>query len=293
MIRFSQNHGALALVIFCAACGSGPTDTVPDQPLDEKEQEITADPAKAAEAPRVDRKHDRKHDKGHGGPAMLLRAALGELTLAADQKQKIEGLLAELKDAGPGRGAEGRALEKSIANSVRSGSFDDAVFQKHYAAVETEAKAHAEKTQRALGTLHATLTPEQRSQLVTALETRTKDGKRDHAKKGRRGFGFDKGLRDLDLSDEQRQKLESARADKPDFEKLGDWKAKKAELLSAFESADFDAKKLVNAGEMARHARGFAEMRVKRARTLSEILTPEQRTKYAASLETRSHGEKH
>lgn len=299
MIRLSRTLGAVLGAILFTACGGGPTDTVPDQPLDEKEQEISADPGKPVAKDAKDHA-DGKHGKGRGGPAMLLRAALAKLTLDAGQKQKIEGLLVDLGKGGPGHSAESRALEKSIVHSVRSGSFDDAVFAKHYAAIETEAKSHSQKLELALDELHRTLSVAQRDELVTALEARKRDGKgQGRARKGKserggfdRGHGHERGLVDLGLSDEQRQKLESAREAKPGFGR-GNWKERGGQMLTAFRAADFDAKKLVNADEMARHAKSFAEMRVKRAKTLSDVLTPEQRTKYAVSLETRSRGEKH
>jgi Spy/CpxP family protein refolding chaperone len=308
MIRFTRTLGAAGALFLLAGCGGGPTDTVPDQNVDQKESEITSVPDKPV---RESKAHRGRHG-GHGGPAHLLRAALDELTLTADQKQKVEGLLENMKQAGPGPGVESRSLEATILKSVQSGSFDDASLAKHYAALEGEARQNAEKMQNALNELHQALTAEQRSELVQKLQARMKDGprgkhgKHDAEAKGDRpgkerhgrgfgkGFGFEKrALADLDLSDDQRQKLEGARnADKPEFPGKGEWKTRAGGMLTAFGSASFDAKKLMDAGEMAKHARTFAEMRVKRARTLVEILTPEQRAKYAASLESRSHGDK-
>lgn len=303
MIRFSRTLGAAGAIFLLAGCGGGPTDTVPDQNVDQKESEITSVPDKPVRGPKAADEHHRSHG-GHGGPAHLLRAALDELTLSADQKQKVEGLLENMKQAGPGPSAESRALETTIQKSVQSGSFDDAAFSKHYTALEGEARQNAEKLQNSLNELHQTLTAEQRSELVSKLQARMKDGPReakgDRPGKDRHGRGFGKGfgfekrtLADLGLTDDQKRKLETARdANKPEFSGKGEWKTRAESMLSAFGGANFDAKKLMDAGDMAKHARTFAEMRVKRARTLVEILTPEQRAKYAASLESRSHGEK-
>jgi Spy/CpxP family protein refolding chaperone len=308
MIRFSRTLGAAGAIFLLAGCGGGPTDTVPDQNVDQKESEITSVPDK----PVRESKTHAGRGRGHGGPAHLLRAALDELTLTADQKQKVEGLLENMKQAGPGPSVESRALQASIQKSVQSGSFDDAALAKHYIALEGEARQNAEKMQNALNELHQTLTAEQRSELVQKLQARMKDGplgkdgkhereakggrpgKERHGRRFGKGFGFEKrALADLDLTDEQRQKLESARdANESELSGKGEWKTRAEGMLTAFGSASFDAKKLMDAGDMAKHARTFAEMRVKRARTLVEILTPEQRAKYAASLESRSHGEK-
>jgi Spy/CpxP family protein refolding chaperone len=300
MIRFPRTLGAMGAVLLLAACGSGPTDTVPEQNVDQKEQEITSTPDEPVHEAK---KRDGKHRHGHGGPAHFLKAALDELTLSTAQKQKVEGLLATLKDAGPGRSAESAALEATLARSARSGTFDDAMLAKHYGALEGEARQKAEKLQAALNELHRTLSAEQRSELVQKLQAKMPEAKREkgerpskgHGRGFGKGFGFDKrALADLELTDEQKQKLKDARdaAEKPEFAGKGEWRARAQATLTAFGTADFDARKLVNADEMAKHARGFAEMRVKRARTLVEILTPEQRAKYAASLESRFHGEK-
>lgn len=300
MIRFSRTLSAVGAILLLAGCGSGPTDTVPDQNVDQKESEITSVPDKPIREPKA---HDERQRHGHGGPAHLLKAALDELTLGTDQKQKVEGLLETVKQAGPGPSAESRALETTIAKSVRAGSFDDTAIAKHYAALEAEAQKNGEKIANALNQLHQLLTAEQRSELVEKLQAKMKDGPRgkfDGPGKQRHGRGFGKGfghekhvLADLDLTDEQRRKLDAARdANKPEFPDKGEFKTRAQTMLTAFAGADFDAKRLMDAGDMAKHARTFAEMRVERARTLTEILTPEQRAKYAASLESRSHGEK-
>jgi Spy/CpxP family protein refolding chaperone len=62
-------------------------------------------------------------------------------------------------------------------------------------------------------------------------------------------------------------------------------------MLTSFAGSDFDAAKLIDGAEMAKHARQMADSRVKHTRALSEILTPEQRTKYADLLEKRSGGD--
>lgn len=300
MIRFSRPLGALGAIFLLAGCGSGPTDTVPDQNVDQKESEITSAPDKPVRDPKA---HDERHRRGHGGPAHFLRGALDELTLNTEQKQKVEGLLETVKQAGPGPSAESRALESTIVKSVQRGSFDDAAFAKHYTALESEARQNADKMASALNQLHQTLTAEQRTELVQKLQAKMNGGPRGKADgpgKGRHGRGFGKGfghekraLADLGLTDEQRQKLADAReSDKPEFSGKGEWKTRATDMLTAFSGTEFDAKKLMDAGDLAKHARTFAEMRVNRARTLTEILTTEQRTKYAASLESRSHGDK-
>jgi Spy/CpxP family protein refolding chaperone len=183
MMRFSRRVTALAGALLLAACGNGPTDTVPDQQLDQRESEITADPGTPPAAAKPERRSPHAFRRG-GGPEMLLRAALGEIDLRADQKEKIDSLASELRAARPEKDG---ALEKALAAGVRAGSFDESLLQKQYSEIETRAKEHAAKLSSVLNQLHQTLDAGQRSALVAALEKRMKDGPRRGAERRNAG----------------------------------------------------------------------------------------------------------
>lgn len=111
--------------------------------------------------------HDGMHRGPHPGPAGLLFAALHEpINLTADQRAKIQAALDEVKPKGPPPGME--AHRAAVAAAVRAGKID-------VAALAPKPPTDAEREQRqaalakALGTLHDTLTKEQRTALVDAV----------------------------------------------------------------------------------------------------------------------------
>jgi Spy/CpxP family protein refolding chaperone len=167
---------ATTVVLSLVGCAqqTGPTDQVPEQ-SGETQQKIEpkadqARPAKKAErGPRA------------GGPGMLLRAALDQLELRADQKTTIEGLLKDI-DGKPGFESGARQdFEKALAASVRDGSVATADFSANFAAIEKEATERSSSFHAALNKLHDTLDASQRATLVANLK--------QHMEKGSAGWG--------------------------------------------------------------------------------------------------------
>jgi Spy/CpxP family protein refolding chaperone len=208
------------------------------------------DAAEAHEAGEPKARHHKR--KGHHGPDKLLRAALKELDLSAEQRATIEGSLETLRQ-GFDRGDHAEH-KKALADAVRSGSVDPEALSPagdH----EAKMKEGRAKLVAALDQLHATLTPEQRTQLVEALQSRMEDHG-GPAKKRKRGFEHEMGkaspahfvLRGIDVSDEQRAKIDAALTakglDQPPAGKregFAAMKEKKAAMLEAFASDSFDA----------------------------------------------------
>jgi len=253
---------------------------------------------------------------------MLLRAALNELELRADQKTTIEGLLADLKQ--DKATSTHRELDRALASAVRSGKLDDAALASQLASIEKEATERATKTHTALNSLHETLDAEQRTALVAALKQKMEAGPKAERRgtsepgvRAQRGDrlamrgaangmhdglpkmhgGFARGAggieRQLDLSAEQRDQLRAARdkAPKPDFEKgMGEMKNKVGAMLDAFTKDDFDAATVMGAQDVAGRAKKATQMRVEHVRSVLAVLTPEQRFKYAELLEAQPKG---
>lgn len=167
----------LAALTLALGCSQGPTDQVPD-PAGESQQQLE-EPAPGAPRARGAELRDGKPDlrAAHGGPAMLLGAALRELDLSDDQKQTIEGLLEQL---GPEHRAVDssahRELDKALAAAVRSGKVDDGAFATQLDAIEKAATERETKLRGALDSLHATLDASQRAALVAKLEQPMKEG---------------------------------------------------------------------------------------------------------------------
>jgi Spy/CpxP family protein refolding chaperone len=206
--------------------------------------EDTNAPDQTGEAASPDGRVDRAHRKAfHGGPEKMLRDALAELDLSADQKATIDKALA---DARP-EGAPGEAMKPVfalVASQVRAGAIDERAVDAKLAELGGSRDAWKAKAAAALQTVHDTLTSEQRAELVSNLESRMSDlqardadgdhqrGERrhDHARgdhmrgdrmpgdhmradrkhgeqmHGKLGFL----LRGLDIDDAQREKIESA-----------------------------------------------------------------------------------
>jgi len=167
---------ATAVMLSLVGCAqqAGPTDQVPEQ-SGETQQKIEPKAEQTRPAKRAER------GPRAGGPSMLLRAALDQLELKADQKTTIEGLL---KDIDGKRGFESGAhqdFEKALAASVRDGSIAKADFSANFAAIEKEATERSSSFHAALNELHDTLDASQRATLVANLKERMD--------KGRAGWG--------------------------------------------------------------------------------------------------------
>jgi Spy/CpxP family protein refolding chaperone len=252
------------------------------------------DSAEAEEAggPRA-RHHERM---GHHGPDKLLRAALKELDLSAEQRATIEGSLETLRQ-GFERGDHAER-KKALAEAVRAGSVDPAALSRggdH----EAKMKESRGKVVAALDQLHATLMPEQRTQLVEALQSRMKA----HGDpKKRRAFENDEGkaspayfaLRGIDMSPDQRAKIDAALAAKgldqpPDgMEGFAAVKERKAAMLEAFAKDSFEASAVLPASgpDFAAGKRHFIEVLA----VVVPLLDESQRAELAERIE---HGPKH
>lgn len=208
--------GALALLAGCNAQGSG-------------DEETAAAPAKVeAEAPAAAARAERgrmggmrgAHGPGMMGPAHLLGVALHELDLSDAQRATIQGELSALRDgaeAKPDRAAFD-AHRAALAAAIRSGKIDEASIP-----MPAPPARDTSRVAKALQVLHDTLTAEQRKQLVDTASAKDADrpfgrmGKHDgRGFGGKRGMGGEMGgplghaIRDLDLTDAQREKVSEA-----------------------------------------------------------------------------------
>jgi Spy/CpxP family protein refolding chaperone len=270
------------------ALGGCVTETASDE-VDTAEEGVTgaedaaeAPPAAVAEREgRQERGKDRgafkgmggAHAKMRGGPEHLLGLAMKELELTDAQRGALEDAMKSVH-APPGDKADHEAKAAELAAAVRAGKVDPAALRP---AGEPGAE-HADRMERvasALQTLHATLTPEQRSELVAkAVELRAEHDARgqqdqgpkdnDHGKAGRRGPGeggpLGHMLRDAELTEEQRQKIDAALEAKglgkpkspPDADELAAMHAARAQAASAM--LDAFAQRSLRRGEGARGA---------------------------------------
>ncbi|RYE93441.1 MAG: ATP-binding cassette domain-containing protein, partial [Myxococcales bacterium] len=236
-------------VVGCAATTSSPSEEATEaaaQPITRATDATgTADATDASKGERGPRGPGRHH--GPPGPDFLLQAALHELTLTDAQKTTIQGALDGLRPAERAeRPARDASPFKALAAGVRAGKVDASAVP-DMAPDATRMAEHQTKLAAALTTLHDTLTAEQRRSLVDSVQKKGEelgkhhgpgadradatadapaDGKVDGKPEGRgkhgrgghmgRGPGGHGGpgvlgmLRDLDLTDAQKESIDKA-----------------------------------------------------------------------------------
>lgn len=243
------------------------------------------------------------------GPLRALGAAFAQVPLSQEQRVKIEGLFkaAETRHAEAWKTSAGarKDLLLALAEQVEKGAVDKNALAPKIDAVAAVAKSAREQDQKALLELHATLSPEQRAAFVDALgephhmwkkgfghapegeqPTTEKRGRHDRAD---RGHHFGHAFKELNLSDEQKEKLKEAMKASMGHDKDGKRAAfakHREEAKQALES--FKSDKFT--GELMPPHKGgdHIERMVRFAETATPILTPEQRTKAAQMLRERA-----
>jgi Spy/CpxP family protein refolding chaperone len=221
---------------------------------------------------------------------MLLGQALRHLELTDAQKAKLKELKASLHDAKHTARAPSRGEFKNLmSQAFTSGSVDRSAVDQALAGLDAKVRANANRQVAALNQLHGTLTQEQRTELIVAIEKRRgakgqaggKDKPRHAGTAGSRakqGFPM---LRGVELSDAQTQKLAAVFEAKRDSAAWSvareERRARRAALLKAFGGENFDASTVIDAEAMVKRARERAERHVTFMTQAIEVLTPEQR----------------
>lgn len=276
----TRTKGWMAGGILLAACAGAA------EPPDANE----ANEMQVADAPG-ERHGGPGHRRGHG--LRMLEEALAQVEMTAEQRQRIDAALAPDEDDRAERREGFRARHEALVLAVRSG--DEAALAQATEGLEPR----GERFVQTLNEIHRALDAGQRHALVAAIRAQREghEGRADHpgrgrGRHGRRGFHpegrRDRMLDDLGLTDDQKTRLDAARAEagleRPspeDREAMHEaHRAHFDEMLTAFEQDDFDAARLERAerqGPMARHA---AELRV-----LVPILTAAQRETLAGKME--------
>jgi Spy/CpxP family protein refolding chaperone len=287
----------LAGALAAAGCGDHQEPQSPDVDIEEVE-------------PSAERAVGHEGRRGHAkGPARLLKAALAELDLSADQRQKIEAIEHDLQPEEPG---EMKELFSTLAEGVRRGAVDErAALTK----IDEAAKGGAGKRAKlasALNELHAVLTPTQRAALATSV-TEKMDAMAEKMAEKREGRDFAHGkekkgalgrlLRGVELRDGQREQIQAALSkagiEGPTFEEKMEAKAEMRSrmeaMVAAFPKDSFDAAH--HLPEKADLHRGKLENLVKALAVAVPMLDEAQRAQLADELEKGpmhmgKHGEK-
>ena len=232
---------------------------------------------------------------------MLVAALREPLNLSAEQKSTIEGALAANAPKAPP--AFDKTRVATLAAGIRAGKVDATMTMRSGA--DSEMAAHQAASAKALATLHATLTPDQRRALVDAIAKRAaehgpKDGMAGgppHDRAGGPPPGGPMGglLEGLDLTQAQRDairtKLDAQRPAPTDREAMKAqheaFRTAMQAKLQTFASDSFDAAAFVAPppgalkGGPGEHAdRMAAELAI-----ITSVLEPAQREKLATKIE--------
>lgn len=308
--------GALSIVALAGFAGCDRPAVEDDEATETAVSELNEKPAAPAKQGEKGMRGDHAGKFGHhgkpGGPAMLLGAALHELDLTDAQKATIQAEMDALREGAPKPDMD--AHRAALAAAVRSGNVDVTALKAQLAPKAPDTSRLA----KAIGVLHDTLTQAQREELVAAISDRMAKGPKgprgDHegaadddakphhkefGKGGRGAFGpMGHMLKDLDLSDTQREKVKEALsklaptdADREAMKAQHDaFQAKMKERLATFATASFDPSAFVlpPEGGKAGPDKMFGHM-VESLAAVVPILTEAQRTELAKRLEE-GHG---
>ena len=296
--RTTMSISLIALVATLAGCGveAGSPDT-------ETAQSAVTTPDVAAKT--ADR--GPKFDHRPGGPAFLVMAALHEdIGLTAAQKTTIEALVPKRDDHK--RPEPDTKRDAMLAAAVRTGNVASLKAMTPPARDDAAHAAREAEAVKALDTLYATLSKEQRVALVAAVSKHEEQGPgREHGKhdgdKGPRADGKEMHgpmggmLAGIDLTAAQKEqletKLEANRPAKPTdaeraaFEqKMTAMKAEHQARLQTFASDSFDAKAFMT--PPAKPEGDSAKMRDHHAEDLAivvSVLDASQREQLATKIE--------
>lgn len=305
--------GALSIVALAGFAGCDRPAADDDEATETAVSELSEKPAAPAKHGEKGKRGDHAGKFGHhgrpGGPAMLLGAALHELDLTDAQKAAIQAEMDALHENAPK--PEMDAHRAALAAAVRSGNVDVTALKAQIAPKAPDTSRLA----KAIGVLHDTLTQAQREELVAAISDRMAKGPKgphgdhegapddnnarpDHkefGKGGRGAFGpMGHMLKDLDLSDAQREKVKEALSKlaptdaeretmKAEHEAF---QAKMKERLATFASTSFDANAFVAPPEGGKHGPDkMAGHMVESLAAVVPILTEAQRTELAKRIE--------
>lgn len=235
----------------------------------------------------------------HGHP--LLGAALKDLDLSAEQRKAIDAAVDNLR---MDKRDDMKAMHKALADQVRAGKIDEAELKAKAGDMDKAKAEHRAAVVKAVETLHATLTPAQRTQLVTLIKERMQEraenkGEHHHGKKhdkdgpkgehhARRGGPMMFMLHGIELRDDQKKAIEAAMPPKPEKDgddkaaKFAEHKARMDAALEAFKADKFDAAAVLPEHD-GKHP--MAERFVKMLEVVVPILDAQQRAELAKRVE--------
>jgi Spy/CpxP family protein refolding chaperone len=226
---------------------------------------------------------------GPPGPQLLLSAALQHLDLTAEQRTAIENAQHAIA---PGAAVH-QAMLADVAAGVRAGHLDEAALLAKLDGGGTDMTTSVAK---ALDTLHATLTAEQRRALVDLITKHMDEHKMAHAAQHAGPDAMiEHLLSGLDLSSDQRATIDAIVAkpgSEPAAASADSVHAELAAHLQAFAADRFDSAAFAATCPSSSAMHDHVQAAIHTLGEILPVLTPAQREALAARIEAMSmHGD--
>ncbi len=235
------------------------------------------------------------------GPLGRFAKVLSEMELRADQQKTVDALFAELEQkAEPIRKARAEGA-KELSKQVRAGKVDKAALEAHRDSIAKAMETMVPAMQEAANKLHATLSPEQRQELLDKMKEHRGHHGKHHGPGEMKGpgghFGKMKEMAErIGITEEQREQIRDAM--KASFEKhhegregmrekFEEGREKMKAFAEAFASDSFDAKAFDFKGPMQGMMHHGGGRMLHFVETALPILNAEQRVKLADEIEAR------
>jgi hypothetical protein len=235
-----------------------------------------------------------------GRPERLLTAAVEQAAAGSPEKQQLEALIKRL-DGGTRAEDKLRAFRAELAESARTGSLDTKKLEAAIEEIEQAGKAAKADSAKLLNELHRALDATRRKAVVDAVRKEQQTSfmqhkapppaERDKLREERERQRVERLARELELNEEQSQKLAQIEAKWRDADANSDFHAIRAEgdrrleaVLTAFEKGAFDASRLELVSPTLEAAPKRARNELERVKATLPLLNPEQRSKYGEQM---------
>ena len=233
----------------------------------------------------------------------LIREVLGELDLTAEQEPRVDALVEKVAAIEAEHLAARQAVDRVLADGVRAGTIDLPAVESAMMAARGVLEARRDAAAELANQLHAALTPDQRSDLVGAIEDRIAQRMLDkgaHHHHGMKGDKVARLLRGVELDEAQRGRVETALEEARAAAKA-EHEAREAEeategsrherhaamrdkalaALGAFEGESFDARQFLPESLDGIGKHGHGARRAAMLAAILPLLTDAQRTELA------------
>ncbi|MBX3260806.1 MAG: Spy/CpxP family protein refolding chaperone [Labilithrix sp.] len=224
----------------------------------------------------------------HSGARKVFDKALADVELRPDQEEAVKELKSEAKERRAPLKEAKRELVLAVADQIEKGKIDRCELKDEIEKVASATAKARPGDRAAMEKLHSILDHDQRGRFVDALKKHWEE----HKKSYEAGAMTDKLARELDLNDEQKDKVrqilsglkEIAEAEPAHEEHRAMW----SRILEAFKGDHFDLDEVAPSKDVAEKTTKRIEARLWAGEALLPVLNDEQRGKLADKLRSKA-----